>query len=107
MTKSTDQIRQQKQEAKDRAINIMESYGYDPIEQLVISAQSADTSASDKISVHKELAKYIYPQLKSIDHKHTVSGGLSVEIIQFSQPKEEPINGNTTSVQVETSSVSS
>lgn len=103
MMKEPDQLKMQKQEAKERAANIMESAGYDPIAELVSIAQDASIDRTDKISIHKELAKYVYPQLKAIDHKHVVSGGLNIQIVQFSPPKkEEPKdNGDTTTIQVE------
>lgn len=43
---------------------------YCPVEGLCMIAMDPETELQYKLQAHKEVAQYIYPKLKSIDHNH-------------------------------------
>lgn len=43
---------------------------YCPVEAMCIIAQDFENETSLRLSASKEVAQYIYPKLKSIDHNH-------------------------------------
>lgn len=66
--------------------------GYCPVEALCRIAENPITELQYKVQANKEVAQYIYPKLKSIDHNHGGQEGnpviTQVEVI-FKKPKVE------------------
>jgi hypothetical protein len=60
----------------------------DPIEGMARIALLAEEAGEYAIAVacYKELAQYIAPKLRAIEHSGTVDGGITVQIVKFSEP---------------------
>lgn len=58
--------------------------GYDPIEEMIALAQDEDTPIDLKVRIHKEIAEYTVPKLRSIDINANVTTGLTVNVVKFS-----------------------
>jgi tyrosyl-tRNA synthetase len=58
------------------AIEICEKNGYDPIQELITI--SKETGSRDlKASIAKEVAKYVYPQRKALEHSGEIANPFS------------------------------
>ncbi len=65
---------------------IMEEQGYNPIEALIdMAADKNITDPEIKFKVHKELAGYYAPKLRSVDLTGGTDNSVTVKIKQFTQ----------------------
>ena len=68
-------------------IDICAEMGFDPVRGLVQLALTAEDE-SNRVTAHKELMKYIYPQRKAVEHSGTIDTGLQ-SIIESIKDKSE------------------
>lgn len=81
-------------EMRSRLIHLMNERDYDPIRELIKIANNNTTAEEVRISIHKELAQYIAPKLKSTDLQVSGDLQLTVNVVKFSQqlaPNREAI----------------
>lgn len=67
---------------------------YDPLKSLIKIAQLTSTPLDIRVNCHKEVAKYIHPQLKAVEH----SGEMDVhqDTVMFVMPSEAVDTGTWT-----------
>lgn len=70
-------------EIRARISTVLSHYRYDPIQELVRIAQGADTPMDTKVAIAKELAKYVAPQLKSLDVHVEGEMNITVNVLKF------------------------
>ena len=56
---------------------------YDPLREMVVLAKDPGTPLDHRVTLHKELAQYVAPKLKSMDLTAEVSGGIQVNVLKF------------------------
>jgi len=63
-----------------RVEEILHSMNYDPIKEMVLAAKAANKRGDLMLSaaMAKEICKYMYPQLKAVEH----SGGVDHRLIE-------------------------
>jgi len=78
-----------------KVLKLMRELDYDPIRELILLSRDQDITPGNKIAIHKELACYAAPKLKSIEPaKSDAATDMGVEIVQFSKekpPKEKAL----------------
>ena len=52
--------------------------GYDPVIAMAIIATDGENSIDLRFQAHKEVAQYVTPKLRSVEHKGDVSGNLVI-----------------------------
>ena len=62
---------------KLQAREIMQRYGYDPLETMVLTAQDPSTTKQEKLEIAQVLLPYIYPKLATIAVETEVEIGSS------------------------------
>lgn len=70
-------------EIRSRIIALMNERHYDPIRELIKIANNTATDQETRISIHKELAQYIAPKLKSTDLQISGDLTLTVNVLKF------------------------
>ena len=76
-------------QAKTRAVKaLMEKHNYSPIEAMINVAKDKNQDITLRVSCHKELARYVAPQLKAVDIDHAGDHSITVELVQFTPDKE-------------------
>jgi len=76
-------------QAKTRAVKaLMEQHDYSPIEAMITVAKDKSQDMNLRVSCHKELARYVAPQLKAVDIQHAGDHSITVELVQFTPDKE-------------------
>jgi len=72
-----------KQERAKAIQTMMDDAGYNPIESMMEMTKLPNLTVTDKISLHKELAKYYAPQLKSVEVDVVGELGIQVHVLRF------------------------
>jgi len=83
-------------QAKTRAVKeMMDKHKYSPIEAMIMVAKDKKQDMTMRVSCHKELARYVAPQLKAVDIEQSGDHSITVELVQFTPDKEvvEKANG--------------
>jgi hypothetical protein len=70
-------------------MDICAEMGFDPVRGLVQLALTAEDE-SNRVTAHKELMKYIYPQRKAVEHSGTIDTGLQsiIDNLKDKTPEE-------------------
>jgi hypothetical protein len=101
-------------EMSERMRELCNINGYDPIFELMdmvrsgVKVQAKDSDgntltefvpldAKELIAIHKEMAKYIYPTLKSVDIQGQIDANVTVQVKQYGVP----FQGKQTAVDAE------
>ncbi|MCU7801428.1 MAG: hypothetical protein KZQ70_15185 [gamma proteobacterium symbiont of Lucinoma myriamae] len=78
---------------KDRLLRLIkdEYPDFDPILDLVRISNDSETSTADKIKCDVAISKYVYPQLKAVEHKIETESEIptEIEITIVTPPKRE------------------
>lgn len=78
---------------------LMDDAGYNPIEAMMEMAQDEMVDRKIRLSLHKELAQYYAPKLKSVDVSHKGNVGIQVQVLRYTEDTdpdklaEQSING--------------
>lgn len=80
------------QKRMNSVLEIMKRKNYNPIEAMIDLAQNPTTPVEVEAQMHKELAKYYAPQLKSVDTTTRGPSGFVVNIMRFSQQRAEQLD---------------
>jgi hypothetical protein len=76
-------------QAKTRAIKeMMDKHNYSPIESMIAIAKDKKQDIVLRVSCHKELARYVAPQLKAVEIEQSGDRGITIELVQFSPDKD-------------------
>lgn len=98
-------------EMSERIRTLCNDNGYDPVFELIELIRKGEKvttkdskgnelteyvplSAKDQIALHKEMLKYIYPQLKAVDIQGHIDATVNVVVKQYSTP----FDGKSTAV---------
>ena len=67
---------------------IQEKYpDYHPILAMAEIANDTSTDAGVRVAIHRELANYVFPKLKAVEHTGKVEGGGAMRIdVSFKEP---------------------
>lgn len=65
------------------------SKGYHPLVSLLNLSEDIDASVTEKINCHKEIARYVLPQLKATETKLDINGELGVLKIVIDSGEED------------------
>lgn len=71
------------QEIRKRIQGLMRKHNYDPLEELMLIATDDTYPLETRISIHKEMANYVAPKLKSTDIVVEQSMDITVKLISF------------------------
>ncbi len=71
-------------EMRSRIIHLMNERNYDPIREMIKIANNNATDERVRLEIHKELAQYIAPKLKSTDLQVSGDLQLTVNVVKFS-----------------------
>lgn len=87
------------QAIRERLAELFKEKNYDPAKELIDLAQHPRIPIEIKIAIHKEMLKYVAPQLKSVDIQANVKGGISISIVKFGdtlieEAKQEALEDN-------------
>ncbi len=76
-------------EMRSRIIHLMNERNYDPIRELIRIANNNLTDEKTRIEIHKELAQYIAPKLRSADLQVSGDLQLTVNVVKFTNAAGE------------------
>jgi hypothetical protein len=65
---------------------LLESLGCDPIEGMVRIAMDAANSPELRGKMYSDLARYVYPQRKAIEHSGSVEAPLTITVLREDIP---------------------
>ena len=70
--------------------------GYNPLTELLNLAHSDTTTANEKITCHKEIAQYVNPKLKAVEHSGNIDAEVTYKPIikRFDGSMDEPGKDN-------------
>jgi hypothetical protein len=94
-------------EMRSRIIHLMNERNYDPIRELIKIANNNNTEEEVRISIHKELAQYIAPKLKSTDLQVSGDLQLTVNVVKFSTANGQQLAPNREAIPVRAVEVAS
>lgn len=84
-----------KQERAQAIQSMMDIAGYNPIEAMMELVKSSNVTIEHQIALHKELAKYYAPQLKSVEVDVGIHGeGFQLHVVQYTK-EPMPLPGDT------------
>lgn len=94
-------------EIRSRIIGLMNERNYDPIRELIKIANNNTTDEKTRIEIHKELAQYIAPKLKSTDLQVSGDLQLTVNVVKFSTASGQQLAPNREAIPVRAIEVAS
>jgi hypothetical protein len=87
-------------EMRSRIVHLMNERNYDPIRELIKIANNNMTDEKTRIEIHKELAQYIAPKLKSSDLQVSGDLQLTVNVVKFSTADGQSLAPNREAIPV-------
>jgi hypothetical protein len=94
-------------EMRSRIIHLMNERNYDPIREMIKIANNNNTDEKVRLEIHKELAQYIAPKLKSTDLQVSGDLQLTVNVVKFSSASGDRLAPNREAIPVRAVEVAS
>jgi hypothetical protein len=70
-------------EIRQQVNKLCRDENYDPLREMILLAKEPTTPLDHRVTLHKELAQYVAPKLKSVELTAEVNGGIQVNVLKY------------------------